>query len=124
MDFQYSINTATRFVEERFTGTVNITDMIAALEQIFSDKAWDPHYNGIVDLTAADLNLPLSDMSLLIDFQEKHPLTSKSQWAFIAGKDLNFGLMRMFQGLAYELDLEVTVFRTKEEAMGWRAQFS
>jgi len=122
VDFQYTIYPEKEFVEERFQGTVEIKGLIEALQQIFADPAWNPQYNGIVDLREANMELRYPDVRTLVDFQKSHPLTSQGQWAFIADKDKNFGTMRMFHALSSELGFEVNIFKTKAEAMAWHDQ--
>ncbi|HMB93651.1 MAG TPA: hypothetical protein VKP65_22560 [Rhodothermales bacterium] len=61
MRLTYTIFPEQRLFLERFKGRVTAQDVQHFLEEIWADEAYDKSYNGIVDLTDAQLDMNRSE---------------------------------------------------------------
>lgn len=122
MEFEYHIDTEKGFITEWFRGEICLEDICVALQIVQADPHYDPHFNGLVDLQEAMLEIRFADMMRLLDKQVDSPRTSKGRWAFIATDPNNYGTMRMYKSVTdVPLGLEVNLFTTEEEALAWCA---
>lgn len=124
MAFQYSIDPDEGFIIERFYGPVYPEAIYEALEQVAADPLYQHHFDGMVDLREAVMEVRFPEMLKLSLFQKQDRNTSTGRWVFIADTVNNFGSMRMFQTLVEDMPLQVTLVRSLEEAETWRAQLT
>ncbi len=117
---EYRIDSEQRFITERCQGAIGLRDLRAFLEALFADPAYERHYDGLVDLRGALLELDYEEIRELLAFQRAHPRTSRGSWAFLAEKPLNFGVMRMFLSLGEGLGMEMEILETEREVRLWR----
>ncbi len=103
-------------------GEVTADDFISRNEKILDDPRWSKSWFIIDDFTNANLNkIHKNDMARISDelLKRKEKFTGMSV-AYVAPKDLEFGLLRMWVILeAEKLFNKVRVFRTMKEAITW-----
>ncbi len=121
MKFEYEIDAEKGFIVERFRGSVYLQDICDAMEQLEGDSRYNPHFNGMVDLRDAVLELRFPDTMRIKDHYEKEPRASVGRWVFIVQGQNNFGTMRMYKSVTDDLPVEVNIVESEEEALAWRA---
>jgi hypothetical protein len=118
MPCSYRIDAEHHLIVGLGTGVVTKEDIIFYLHSIANDPAFDPTYDKI-EYTCNVTELQLSNR----DLQEIAGIIimgKSSRRALVAGRDLIFGVFRMFEvyrGAAQEGNF--SVFRTVEDAMQW-----
>lgn len=66
----------------RFTGSVSLGDVTRGIERLQADPAYDPRYNGIVNLEGVTTRASINDVRALLTFLTR-PRTSSGHWAVI-----------------------------------------
>ena len=124
MTFEYSIDPEAGFIIERFYGPVYPETIYAALKEIAADPLYQQHFDGMVDLRQAVMEVRFPEMLKLSLFEKQDAHTSTGRWVFIADTVNNYGTMRMFQTLVEDMPMQVTLVRSLEEAEAWRARLT
>jgi hypothetical protein len=118
MPASYKIDKEQRLVLSSGTGVVTAEDMWAHQRQLSNDKDFDPSFSQLVDLTGVTaIGFTPDDVHGLA---ERSIFSPQSRRAFVAKRDLLYGLARMFELLreARGKD-EIQVFRDRNEALEW-----
>lgn len=119
MDFEFSIDEGKGVVVERFKGECHLSDLVSAIDTIYSSPEYRPEYNGIVDLREAMLRISYNDMINFVGFLHQHPRRSTGRWAFVVSSTLNFGLCRMYEIIGFDLQRDTAIFKDRDEALRW-----
>lgn len=120
MRFQYEIHPDKRMITEHFQGQVTLKNLMAAIKQLNSDPMYSRHYDGVVDLTDARMEMGFKEVFNFVEFMKNVENCSLGNWAFIAEDPLNFGVMRIFHSLTEEDGMGVKIFRKPEDARAWQ----
>jgi hypothetical protein len=87
------------------------------LQDLESDSDFDSGFSQCVDLSAVQrLEVTPEGVRSLV---EGNPFGPGSKRAYVAPSDVAFGMTRMHQTLLGEDPVEIGVFRTSGEALGW-----
>lgn len=78
----YTILPAQRLILFRFRGYVTLADITRGVEQLWADPAYDPFYNGIVNLEGVTTRAGLDELQALIAFLQKRR-SSAGQWVVV-----------------------------------------
>ena len=103
-------------------GEVTTNDFISRNEKMLNDPLWSKSWLIISDFTNANLsNIHENDMvKIFLELLKHREKLIGMPIAYVAPKDCEFGLLRMWEKLeAEKLFSEVRVFRTKTEAITW-----
>lgn len=117
--FTYRIDQTQRLVTVEATGKVSIAEALEVQRRIRTDPTFDPAYAMLADYRAA--NLSDFDAAALRRNAESTPFLSVSPRAYVAGDDLGFGILRMFE-IYNELGKHgplIKVFRDMASALQW-----
>jgi len=72
------------------------------------------------DLRSAQLDVQGADVEEVARFiLQRQPKTPPPRVAFVTGRDVDYGLMRMYQVYRNHPSTEVHIFRDYEEAVSW-----
>ncbi|MGH0038509.1 MAG: hypothetical protein ACQGVK_26030 [Myxococcota bacterium] len=101
-----------------FEGTVTAEEILANAVAMSSNQAIDGCDVELVDVTAVvgDEVFP----SLLREVAQNMRGESRiSRMAVLVGRELHYGLARMFQAYASDSPTDIHVFRDRDEALAW-----
>jgi hypothetical protein len=118
MPVAYEIDKKRRLVVCTVTGVVTVEDVLRFREQILGDSDFDPDFSQLVDATAITRTDIRPDQARSL--AEESPFSRNSRRALIAGSDLGFALLRVYEIVrGLRGDKQVRVFRNRAAAMEW-----
>jgi len=109
--------TASAFVEEILEGEVTFAEIQAMLARLFADPAWDPAFDGMVNLTDGRLELSQEEVATIAERLIHEESASRGRWAFVLRDPLNHGLVRMFASLSDGIPAGMRIFSERREAI-------
>lgn len=115
---RYIIHTEQRYIEEILEGEVTLPGMAALVQAALSDPAMDSSFDGLVDMTAAQIKLSYDDVRQIAHGLRNDHRASRGHWAFVVSSTLSHGIVRMFEALSDET-ITVQIFRDRDEALAW-----
>ncbi|MDX8404641.1 MAG: hypothetical protein R8K50_00645 [Mariprofundus sp.] len=105
-------------------GKISTAEISDALQSSFRMPDFRPDMPVIWNLHAADISLmSATEMKQVIRLIMAAGSLRGSHYplALVADSDINFGIAKMFQGYAFELPLQIGVFRDMGSAKNWIA---
>jgi hypothetical protein len=118
MPVSYEIDKEGRMVVVTATGICTLACVLRFREELLADSDFDPSFSQLVDatgMTRAEIS-PEQVRSLA----ERSPFSLSSRRALVAGSDLGFGLLRVYEIVrGLRGDTQVQVFRNRAAAMEW-----
>ncbi len=117
----YVLDLKNRLVKTTMKGAVTFAELLDFRQALQDDPDFRPDFNQLIDCTqATEEVLSAEDVERLAGQQF---FSNTSKRAFVANKDLTFGLVRMFtihceiKGLTNQI-----VFRDKKAALRWLSE--
>ena len=118
MPVAYEIDKKRRLVVCTVTGPVAVEDVVRFREQLLGDSDFDPNFSQLVDATGITRTDIRPDQARSL--AEESPFSRNSRRALIAGSDLGFALLRVYEIVrGLRGDRQVRVFRNRAAAMEW-----
>ncbi|MEQ9400211.1 MAG: hypothetical protein RJQ04_13700 [Longimicrobiales bacterium] len=117
MTYDYTIDVARRLIVERWTGSVTLERLRAALATIEKDPTFDPRFDAVSDYSEARLALTMDDLRAFQADVRSRGWPGQGRRAAVAPADREFGVARQAQGL-WQID-GLNVFRSAEDALDW-----
>jgi len=118
MPVSYEIDKEECLIVCTATGVCTLADVVRFREQLRADPDFDPTFCQLVDatgMTRAEVS-PEQVRSLA----EQSPFSVNSRRALVAGNDLGFGLLRVYEIVrGLRGDTQVQVFRNRAAALEW-----
>ena len=119
MPYSYDIDTELGLVRVRRWGFLTEAEIMASYAEIADDPRFVRGFDQLTDMRDAEgcdlTSESLQDLGRLAVFERG------SKRAFIASRDLHFGLLRIFQAYSDLADQQVHVCRDQDEAADWLA---
>lgn len=116
MSADFNVDSEKRLVTVRFGSEVTVQEVVAYLERLKADPAFESTFSELVDLTQV--------MSSEVDFraammlaEDKDPFSHEARRAFVAPRAATIGTVRMYQ--MARGDDSIAIFRTMDEAKLW-----
>jgi acyl CoA:acetate/3-ketoacid CoA transferase len=107
------------------SGTILKQDLIDAIKVLYASE---PTPNHLWDITGTDLSqIKGDDLQEIAEFtKQKAPTRVGGRIALVSASNLGFGLARMYKAFAENsgLPVEISVFRSPEEAEEWMSVVS
>jgi hypothetical protein len=94
--FSYRILRDQRLCLVRFSGVVSLGDITRGVAQLWADPAFDPFFNGMVNLDGVTTRAGLGELQSLIDFLQKRS-ASAGQWVVVFSEPKPTALGLMFK---------------------------
>ncbi|HKF19984.1 MAG TPA: hypothetical protein VKE93_00370 [Candidatus Angelobacter sp.] len=118
MPVTYEIDKERRLVVCTVTGIVGFEDVLRFRQQLLGDSDFDPNFSELVDATRITRTDIRPDQAR--SFAEESPFSLKSRRALVAGNDLGFALLRVYEIVrGLRGDRQVRVFRNRAAALEW-----
>ena len=120
MPVSYVIDKENRLVICTGTGVVTPDEVMEFRRQIVRDPDFDPSFSQLGDLSGITIDLTADEVKVLA---ERSPFSLTSRRAFVGKHPEAYGLARMFEIVrGLRGDLQVRVFRDREDALAWLLQ--
>jgi len=112
--FSYLLMPEQRLCLLRFRGGVSLGDITRGLERLWADPAYDPLFNGIVNLKGVTTRAGLDELQSLIGFLQQRP-SSAGQWVAVFSEPKPTALGLMFKA-AWKGAFHIEIVSTWEAA--------
>lgn len=114
----YRIDSGRRMRIEEYQGKVGLLDLRSVIAAMASDPGWSPHYHGLVDFSAADLDLSSNDvlrLGLMLRLEQNR---TKGWQVFVVTNSTAYGIVRML-GYWARTTARMRIFNDRDEAERW-----
>jgi hypothetical protein len=118
MKASYSIYADRGHVVTTFEGSVTLPEMGAYIQTVWSDPRWKPDFNGILDFSAATIDMSDQEIQELSKGMTMDPRCSLGRWAFVVTTAANFAKLRKIDPVA-ELKSTMRIFFDRRSAEEW-----
>ena len=115
--FSYQVLERDEFLTVAVSGRPTKSDLKGVLDAITVDGTI-MHSRRLWDLRECDLNLPSNELIELATIARSRDPDS-GRGAILVGKDLTFGLLRIYKAFRESESNDVMVFRDEDEAIDW-----
>jgi hypothetical protein len=121
MPINYIYNKEKNILFVPVEGEVSLKDVDQFMRDIAESSEFSPKTRTIWDLRKSNLASLNTDFAKkLISIRKKYPERFEAKVAFVADKDLSFGLLRTYEALStLELPQNIMVFRSLSKAEEW-----
>lgn len=120
---QLTIDLERDYVLVRCTGVLDFTGIRAAGIAFTQLEGYHPLMSALWDVRDADLrNFDTPQMRELVGVINRVPGRVGAKVAMVATRDVDYGIMRMWQVYGEDAPQQRCVFRTMEEAQAWLQQ--
>lgn len=122
MTVQSEIFPGQGYVVHSVLGPISIQEIQAAWAPLMKNQAYHPELNVVWHfMPGSVLSISAEDMPEMVKKVAAHIRERGSSYrlALVSDDDLNFGVSRMFEGLAAQLPVSVSVFRELDDALAW-----
>ena len=117
MPASYRIDKSLGVVFTKGEGVLTGQDILTHEQRLREDQDFDPSYNQLIDLRdVIEFAASAAEMQTISRY---HVSNEKSRRAFVAEKDISFGMARMYEMLRDAAPDQITVFRDMAEARRW-----
>jgi len=99
-------------------GSVTLPEFGAFAETIWSDPAWKPTYNGIIDFSAARIDLSEREVGEMTKAMATDPRCSFGRWALVVSTSADFAKLRKVDPGA-DLKSTLRIFFDRRSAEAW-----
>jgi len=101
------------------TGDVTRDDVLSIIAQVYSDPAFRSPWLSMWDLTGGRPLFTADELREVAAYVRAHRPVDAGRIAIVATEDLAFGMSRMYEVFASDLQVETKVFRDSEPARQW-----
>ncbi len=101
-----------------FGGRVTLPELGAHIQTLWSDPAWNPDYNGLLDFSDATIDLTESQIQDLTRSMTLDPRCSFGKFAFVVSKAVTFAKLRKIDDVA-DLRAALRIFFDRRTAEEW-----
>jgi hypothetical protein len=114
----YRIDTDRRMRIEEYQGRTGLGDLKSVVSSMASDPCWSADYHGLIDFSAAELDLTANDV-LRLALVLRHEANRSRGWlAYVATNTVTYGIVRMLGYWSRNTD-RVRIFQNRAEAEHW-----
>ena len=118
MRASYTINDRLGSIVTTFEGSVTLPELGAHIQSIWSDPAWRSTYNGLLDFTAATLDMSEREIQELTKAMQHDPRCSFGKWAFVVSTAAEFAKIRKIDDVA-DIKSSLRIFFDRRTAEEW-----
>lgn len=108
----------------KFSGAIDKEAILAAFDAAVSDPSYKPGMARLWDFRDADLSsLDAAVIAEMAEYPTRFPEgICDVKVAFVVGRQLEYGLTRMFQAFSHDAQTTTSTFYSIEEAEAWLAE--
>lgn len=102
------------------TGIVTMADFKNSILELSENTEFPPNVDSLVDVSQMEFNdVDTSFLKEVIAMEKQNPGRQGARVAYVADSNLNYGMLRMYEGLADNIAKTSKVFRTVSEGEAW-----
>jgi len=94
MNATYRIEDKLGYIVTTLEGSVTLPTLAAHIQSVWSDPAWKSEYNGVLDFSAATIDLSEKELQGLTRSMQSDPRCSFGKWAFVVSTAADFAKIR------------------------------
>src|SRR4051812_3166306 len=113
-----TIHDKEQYVATIFEGRVTLRELGAHIQSLWADPAWKNDYDGVLDFSAATLDLSELEVEGLTKSMATNPRCSFGKWAFVVSRAADFAKLRKIDESA-DLRATLRIFFDRRTAEGW-----
>ena len=118
MKASYRIQDQQGYIVTTLEGSVTLPELGAHVQSIWADPAWKNDYNGILDFSAATIDLSESELQGLTKSMQSDPRCSFGKWAFVVSTAASFSKLRKIDHVA-DVRSTLRIFFDRRTAEEW-----
>lgn len=118
MKASYTIQDKLGYIVTTLEGSVTLPELGAYIQSIWADPAWKKDYNGILDFSAATIDLSEREIQLLTKSMQNDPRCSFGRWAFVVSTAATFAKLRKINPVA-DARATLRIFFDRRTAEEW-----
>ena len=119
MPVSFEIEMETGVVLGTFVGEVSLDDARQAAATLWKTPGW-PGRAAVWDLREARLKVSTDEVRIFAEFMiENQPETPPERMVFVTGRDVDFGMSRIFEVYREDSQTEFRVLRDYDDALAW-----
>ena len=120
MPISYTIDPHHRAVVIEIRGKLTLPEALAAAAKLGREPFFQPTFSAVFDLSEAErIDMDADAIGAFLK-SGQDPFKPGVRRAIVATRPDTYGIGRMYQGVSD--DLNIFIFRSRDEAMGWIAQ--
>jgi hypothetical protein len=121
MEYEITLDRTRHRCRVRVTGPLDVSKYESAIEELIDALGDAPNTPTLYDIREADLrHLNADDMRALRLANERlSDRRGAARLAVVVANDVHFGLVRMYEALGATPNLDLRVFRDKDQAERW-----
>lgn len=101
-------------------GKATIDDFQAAIKHVAENSEFPPNIRTLCDMRKFDFkSMDMDSLKNIVSMEKMNPKRKGAKIAYIAEKDYEYGMIRMYQTIADELPKTIMVFRDYLEGERW-----
>jgi hypothetical protein len=94
MKGRYQLHPDRGYVDITIEGRVTLSEMGEFIQTVWADPGWTPECNGLIDFSAATLDLSEKEILDLTGAMRTDPRCSLGRWVFVVSRASDFGKLR------------------------------
>lgn len=106
------------YIATRFEGSVTLPELGAHIESLWADPRWKSDFNGILDFSAASIDMSEGEIQGLAKAMESDPRCSFGKWAFVVSTAADFAKIRKVD-LVADINATLRIFFDHRSAEEW-----
>lgn len=118
MRASYAIHDQQGYIVTTIEGRVTLPELGIHIQAIWADPAWKSHFNGLLDFTAATLDLSEREIQELTKGMQHDPRCSFGKWAFVVTTAADFAKLRKIDPVA-DVKSSIRIFFDRRQAEEW-----
>ena len=111
---RYQLHPDRGYVDITIEGRVTLSELGEFIQTVWADSGWTPEYNGLIDFSAATIDLSDQEILDLSGAMRTDPRCSLGRWAFVVSRASDFGKLRKID--RYEDRATIRVFFDRPSA--------
>jgi hypothetical protein len=118
MKARYVIHAPEGYIDSVFEGNVTLLDLGSYVQRVWADPGWNPEFSGLMDFSAATIDLSDAEIGILMKSMTNDPRCSFARWAFVVSTAADFGRLRKMDA---HVDREsiLRIFFSRSDAEKW-----
>jgi hypothetical protein len=118
MKASYLLHPGEGYVAITLEGSVTVSELAAHIQRLWSDPDWNPAFNGLLDCSAASLEMSEIELQGLVKAMAKDPRCSLARWAAVVSTATTFAMFRKVDQVA-EFNSTLRIFFDRRSAEEW-----
>lgn len=118
MKANYNIHPDLGYISVTLEGSVTFTAFGNHIQSVWSDPNWKAEYNGLIDFSAATIDLSDQEVTDLTHAMTMDPRCSFGKWALVVSRAADFAKLRKLDQVA-DLRSTTRIFFDRRMAEEW-----